>query len=370
MRRPACLTFSRFGRRPPAAASAACAGLPPTPLVNNLPADLQTAITSRDKTTPATSQRWRAVRRRAAVAYFALLGALVVFVGVPTDRVSLLLIVLAGLGVSALGKGWSAYGQALVDWLPLTLVLMVYDLSRGLVTLVGMPLHEADVAGLDRRVFGVVPTVWLQNHYLTPGSPHWYDAVATLIYTTHFLATPILAAVLWLRDRALWVAFISRVLLLSIAGLITYVLFPAAPPWYAARDGVIAPVIRASSRGWLWLHLNHAGNLVSEGQVAANPVAAMPSLHTAFATVIALTLAGRIRSRARLLLALYPAAMGLTLIYLGEHYVTDVVVGVIYGLAAHAAIGYWERRRSRAPGTSASAVKSDRSLTEVQADTR
>jgi membrane-associated phospholipid phosphatase len=300
------------------------------------------------------------------VAYFALLAALVVLVGVPTDRVSLLLIVLAGLGVSALGKGWAAYGRALLDWLPLTLVLMVYDLSRGLVTLVGMPLHEADVAGLDRWVFGVVPTVWLQNRYLTPGGPHWYDAVATLVYTSHFLATPILAAVLWLRDRALWVGFISRVLLLSVAGLITYVLFPAAPPWYAARDGVIAPVIRASSRGWLWLHLNHAGNLVSEGQVAANPVAAMPSLHTAFATVIALILASRIHSRTRVLLALYPAAMGLTLIYLGEHYVTDVVVGVIYGLATHATLSCWERRRHPPSRTSAGTVESGHALAELQ----
>jgi membrane-associated phospholipid phosphatase len=120
---------------------------------------------------------------------------------------------------------------------------------------------------------------------------------------------------------------------------------------------VIAPVIRASARGWLWLHVNHAGNLLSEGQLASNPVAAMPSLHTAFATIIALFLARRFHRRWRWLFGLYPAAMGLALVYLGEHYVVDVVAGVVYALVVDALIGRWERnrRRGRTPATANSA---------------
>jgi membrane-associated phospholipid phosphatase len=110
---------------------------------------------------------------------------------------------------------------------------------------------------------------------------------------------------------------------------------------------VIGPVIRASARGWIWLHVNHAGNLLSEGQVASNPVAAMPSLHTAFATIIALFIAARLRSRWRWLCALYPLAMGCALVYLGEHYVVDLLAGVVYALAVHLLISWWERRRAR-----------------------
>ena len=227
--------------------------------------------------------------------YAAALIALVVTVGVPTDRASLLLIILAGLAIPCLGQGWRAYRRVLLDWLPFTAVLVVYDVSRGLATWVGLPLHMSDIAAADRDMFGgTVPTVWLQDHFLHPGAPTWYDALATLVYITHFLATPIVAAVLWVRNREIWIQFITRVIALSVAGLVTYVLFPAAPPWYAAREGVIEPVIRASSRGWLWLHINHAGNLLSAGQLAANPVAAMPSLHTAFATLIALFVIGRL----------------------------------------------------------------------------
>lgn len=294
-----------------------------------------------------TGDRWPLIRRIAGIAYFVAIALIIVFVGVPTDRGSLAAAIFVGLAVPCLGRGWRSYLQVLIDWVPFTLVLYLYDYSRGLARWIGLPLHMADVAAADRDVFGVVPTVWLQQHFLTPGSPHWYDAAATLVYTTHFLATPIVAAVFWLRNRALWVAFITRVLALSVAGLLTYVFFPAAPPWYAAREAVIGPVIRSSARGYLWLHLNHAGNLLTAGQLASNNVAAMPSLHTAFATLIALFAAGRLRSRWRYLFALYPVAMGISLVYLGEHYVVDVVAGIGYALAVHAGVRVWERRRAQ-----------------------
>ena len=296
-------------------------------------------------TTVETQQRWRSVRRGAALVYLALLVAVVMAIGVPTDRGSLLLIVLAGLGVRCIGRGWRAYGRALLDWLPFTAVLIAYDFSRGLADTLGMPLHVSDVAAVDRFAFaGQVPTVWLQNHFLDPGSPHWYDAVATLVYASHFLATPITAAILWIRDRAVWVRFARRVIALALAGLATYILFPAAPPWYAARLGVIEPVVRASGRGWYGLHINHAGNLLDEGQRASNDVAAMPSLHTAYATIITLFVIQATRSKWRRLIVAYPVIMGLALVYTAEHYVIDVVLGVVYAFIVDRLCTMWETR--------------------------
>ena len=129
-------------------------------------------------TTVETQQRWRRVRRGAALVYRVLLVAVLLAIGVPTDRGSLLLIVLAGLGITCIGRSWRAYGQALLDWLPFTAVLIAYDYSRGVADALGMPLHVSDVAAVDRLAFGQVPTVWLQNRYFDPGSPHWYDAAA------------------------------------------------------------------------------------------------------------------------------------------------------------------------------------------------
>lgn len=293
---------------------------------------------------PVDTARWRRIRRRWVAGYVVALVVVVLVAGVPTDRGSLLLIVVSGLGITCLGRGWPAFRRVLLDWLPFTAALIAYDYSRGLSRRVGAPLHMADIAGIDRSVFGAVPSVVLQRRFLDAGTVHWYDAAATLVYTSHFVATPVLAAVLWLRNREAWLAFVRRVIALAVAGLVTYVVFPAAPPWYASKEHVIGPVIRASSRGWAWLHVNHAGNLLQEGQVASNPVAAMPSLHTAYATIITLFVLSRFRSRWRLVVLAYPAVMALALVYLGEHYVVDVAAGIVYAVLVDRAVRWWENR--------------------------
>ena len=72
----------------------------------------------------------------------------------------------------------------------------------------------------------------------------------------------------------------------------------------------------------------------------------MPSLHSAFTALVAMFLWSRVRPRLRPLLALYPLAMGLTLIATGEHYFFDVLLGWLYAGAVMAGWAWWERRRA------------------------
>ena len=52
----------------------------------------------------------------------------------------------------------------------------------------------------------------------------------------------------------------------------------------------------------------------------------------------------------RPLLAIYPAAMALALVYSGEHYVVDCVAGWVYAVAAFATVNWvFERRTQRSP---------------------
>lgn len=296
---------------------------------------------------------WHRLRIAFAVAYLGYLGYWFAADGVPTGRKQLSYLVVLGLAISCLGRGWRRLLQVVLDWLPFTVVLMFYDSSRSLADTMGMPLHEQDIERAERWLFGGVdPTIWLQAHFYSPLHVHWYDALATLIYTSHFVVTPLLAAVLWLRERRLWLRYISRVIVLSFAGLITYILFPEAPPWLAARDGYLPPVARLSARGWEYLHAGFAHRLLIAGQTGgSNPVAAMPSLHFAFSLLAAMFVAGLLRSRWRRLVYLYPAAMGLTLVYTGEHYVLDLAFGALYALGVHLALNrcerWWGRRRLR-----------------------
>jgi hypothetical protein len=168
------------------------------------------------------------------------------------------------------------------------------------------------------------------------------------MYTTHFLATPALAAVLYIRSRVVWRQFITRVVVLSVAGLATYILFPEAPPWMASQDDLISfHMARLSARGWIWLHVTNLQTTLAHAQEAgSNPVAAMPSLHVGFACLVAIFAMSKLHSRWRSLFLLYPMAMGLTLVYQGEHYVVDLIAGCGYAVGTHYVLNAVERRRA------------------------
>ncbi|QNG35333.1 inositol phosphorylceramide synthase [Geodermatophilaceae bacterium NBWT11] len=272
--------------------------------------------------------RGRRLRTALSTLHLLALTAVCLVLGLPTDRLSVLLWVLTGLACRCPGRGRRAAVQLLVDWVPLGAVLLVYDASRGLADTLGAPVHVAEPAAVDAAVFGVVPTVWLQANVAVPG---WLAVVVTLVYSSHFVVTPLLLAGLWLRDRARWRRFAAMVVGLSLAGLVTYVLYPAAPPWLAARQGVIGEVHRHSGDGWAELGLPRAGALLHAGQGSVNPVAAVPSLHTAFAVLVCLVGLTLVRRRwQRVLLVAYAVAMPVALVWSGEHYVVDTVLGALY----------------------------------------
>jgi hypothetical protein len=277
-----------------------------------------------------------------------------VVVGLPTDRVVLLGWVLAGLAVHALTEGWRRVVRLLADWLPLAALLLLYDASRGIADSFGATVHVTEPAAVDRWLGGgVLPTVWLQQHW----QADWWLALATLVYVSHFVVTPVVLGVLWVRNRRLWARCARLVVALSAAGLLTYVLYPAAPPWLAAKLDVIEPVRRISGAGWEVLGLPRAGALLTHGQGQVNQVAAVPSLHTAFAVLVCLMLlpvARRIWQRAALVT--YAVLMPLVLVWAGEHYVIDTLLGALYAAGVVVLLGAAERAvgrlvRRRAPAT-------------------
>jgi hypothetical protein len=296
------------------------------------------------------AERHRAVRRLLTAGMVAVFLATCLSSGLPTDRVVLLGWVLAVLAAQSVGRGWGALVRLLVDWVPLMALLMLYDLSRGMADGLGVPVHVRAPAAVDRWLGdGVLPTVWLQQHW----GAAWWAAVASLVYASHFVVTPVVLAVLWLRDRTRWTAYARLVLALSAAGLLTYVLYPAAPPWLAAKDGVIEHVDRISSSGWAVLGLPKAGALLHSSQGQVNAVAAVPSLHTAFAVLTCLVLLPLARHVwQRVALVAYAVLMPLVLVWSGEHYVVDTLLGALYAGAVWAVVPRLARllpRRSRTP---------------------
>jgi hypothetical protein len=257
--------------------------------------------------------------------------------GIPVGRERLLVWIVLGLlalSTSNLG-GWMR--SVVVEWLPLALVLAVYDLLRGqadglLFSTWYRPQLEADAFLFG----GTVPTVWLQDR-LWDGSldVRWYDYASWAIYVSYFVATYLLAALLWFFARDRFRRYVASVALLAAMAFVTFALFPAAPPWLASRDGELEHTTRLIGpiSGHIpFFSLSFEG-LFERGAEYSNQVAAVPSLHAAY-TLLFTVFLWRWAGWARPLLALYPAAMAFALVYSAEHYLVDILLGWVYTLMA------------------------------------
>jgi membrane-associated phospholipid phosphatase len=112
-------------------------------------------------------------------------------------------------------------------------------------------------------------------------------------------------------------------------GAAVYWLVPTAPPWYAAREGRLGPIEPPVRR----MMVEHGEGFWRAGWqplyslLGGNPLAAMPSVH--FATsVMAAHLLAEAGSVEGVVGWGYAATLGFALVYLGEHYVVDLLAGL------------------------------------------
>ncbi|MBF6348355.1 phosphatase PAP2 family protein [Nocardia flavorosea] len=296
-----------------------------------------------------TGQRPRRLLRSGVwSAYLLALAVVTVVFGLPTDRIYQAVWLIAGIVAFNPDRPWRDHVRTLIDWIPLIAALVVYDHTRGIANTLGMPVRVEELVTAESWLFGgTIPTVWLQDHLVHDGTQPWWTVFTGLVYTSHFVLPWLIAAIFYVQSRERWSKYMRRIVLLSYLGLLTYVLLPAAPPWYAAREGVIdTEVYRGTGFGFHLVAVNISGDwLAAQG----NPVAALPSLHSAFALLVTVALWPLVRNRWwKIPLALFPLAMAFTLVYGGEHYVVDVLAGWVYvGLTILLARA-WERRRKPA----------------------
>lgn len=222
------------------------------------------------------------------------------------------------------------------DWIPVVFLFLGYEYVRGLVPLLNKTVHIYPMINIDRQIFGSIPTIELQK-YLSPGnSIHWYDYVAVLLYMSHFIMPMMVGFLFWVRDRSYFKKYMAGILILSYITFLTYLLFPAMPPWMASEQGYLPPIKKISD--------NVVGLFASPILLptvykffGANLVAAVPSLHAAFPWIIFLFILKRIK-RFGLLLLPYVCGVWFAVVYLGDHYVFDVILGVLYATLSFLAV--------------------------------
>jgi hypothetical protein len=227
--------------------------------------------------------------------------------------------------------------------------LIVFDWMRGWADKINTTVHYLPQLDIDKWLFhGTVPTVWLQQH-LWRGHVSWYDFALFGLYLMHFLLPVAVSLVLWRwRPRYFW-PFEWAILGTTLAGIVTFAIYPAAPPWMAAQKNLLGGAfVRISGEVAKAMGVKNFSAV--DAAVSPNNVAAVPSLHAAFPLIACVFLIVAFGWRRAGWTAVYPLTMWFGVVYLGEHYVFDVILGIVYALVGcWAALRLYERwlRRTR-----------------------
>jgi hypothetical protein len=238
------------------------------------------------------------------------------------------------------------------DWLPIVGILIAYLVLHELGETLEKVAHVDPQLAFDKWVFaGTVPTVRLQRALWDPGDPHWYDYLASLVYLSHFIVTPTVAIVLWVKAYPRFRQFRALFLTVTFAGFVTYVIYPAIPPWLASHRGDMPHTVRIVRAMWLELGLSDIAAVFGEKSRYAFPVGALPSLHAAWPFLL-LVFLWPIAGKWRALLVGYALAMAFTLVYSADHFVFDVLLGWTYVIVVVLAFNWlWRRSTIRSDGS-------------------
>jgi hypothetical protein len=246
------------------------------------------------------------------------------------------------MGTEAMPRTWT---RAVADWWPIALILVAYLVLHELASTLTPGAHVQPQLGFDEFVFGgTAPTVRLQRELWDPGDPHWYDYLAWLVYLSHFVVTITVGIVLWFRAYPLFRRFRVLFLTVTFAGFVTYVVYPAIPPWLASRRGDMPHTVRIVRAMWLELGLSDVAAVFGEKSRYAFPVGALPSLHAAWPFLL-LVFFWPIAGRWRALLVAYALAMAFTLVYTADHFVFDILLGWTYVIVVVLGVRYVSMRR-------------------------
>lgn len=272
----------------------------------------------------------------------------IVIVSLFTNRSFLIWGLIASLAVIAVPTGRARSFVAAV--VPYAMVWFVFTFLRSLAdeTILAQTLNTK-VLEFERWLFGgELPTIRLQARFYTPGEIAWWDYYFTFIHWSYFIAPHAVILYIWWKDKRQFQHYLGALTLLLMTGLLIYFIIPTNPPWMAPEsiDSPGAPVvlrIMEPIANELGGGLYQAGyKIVGE----SNPIAAMPSIH--FAVTFLFVWAARGKSRVWETIAwLYAFSMGLALVYMGEHYIVDIIVGGLVTTYSWFAVGAWMQRNDR-----------------------
>jgi membrane-associated phospholipid phosphatase len=181
---------------------------------------------------------------------------------------------------------------------------------------------------LDRAIGGGrLPNTRLQRALARLPGVGGIDRFLTWAHWLWFFEPYLALTLILLRDNERFPSAARQMAAIFDLGCAVYFAVPTAPPWWAAENGVTDEKVRRimvevgePTWGSAWPAMYET--------LGGNPWAAMPSLHFATSVSAALSLAEAGRVEGALGWG-YATTLGFGLVYLGEHYVTDLIAGAL-----------------------------------------
>ena len=223
-------------------------------------------------------------------------------------------------------------------FLPFVLLLVAYESLRGFAPYVTKHVHYRAMIDFDTWLGrGTIPTVRLQ-HLLYQGYLTWYDYYFYTLYMMHFFVPFIFAVWIWRTRLAEYWRYVISLIVLSFSAFVTYIAFPAAPPWMASNQGLIPTIEKLSHDIWWGWGVHNFPTIYHD--LNPNTVAAVPSLHSAYPMLTVLFIFRLYGWKFGVPAMLYPISVWVGVVYMGEHYVFDVLLGILYALVAYFVTNY------------------------------
>lgn len=224
------------------------------------------------------------------------------------------------------------WGELLV----VAFIAVVYDSITNLA-----PAREALAIAHGRSILDFERTLGIAvelklNHWLT--AHHTLATIASYYYdNAHFIVTLGVLGWLWYKRSDIYRPLRNTLVAINLLGLLVFWLCPVAPPRMLGAG--FTDVVAASHTFGSW----HTGNLAAD----ADQLAAMPSLHLAWAAWCTLALWRMSRRRwLRVLAVLYPLLTTVAVLGTGNHYLLDVLAGVATMLLALVLVTLVSRKRA------------------------
>ncbi len=195
------------------------------------------------------------------------------------------------------------------------------------------PVHVADLFTLEARLFPVTTSTGTRalSDVIAAHTNVFLDVVTGITYFLFMLEVFGVAAYLFFRSRPKMFDLAVSFVLMNVVGWGIWLVYPAAPPWYVDTYGVGPAVLDAASSPAGLSRLDALlGVPIARTFYAgsANVFGAMPSLHVAYATLVA-CLVFPLRGALRWATVAFAVSMAFSAVYLRHHYILDVLFGAL-----------------------------------------